>query len=181
MNARRQFGVIVTGFAWAGLMLGLTLAQEKSKHERLQPYWNQLNLSEKQRDSYDKVVRKYRDKIKKLEDDLEEIKKQRAEEWASILTASQKSQLDSLRRSKGKGKSDAADADDDTKTDKAKRKPVGTETSNDEDKSEKTTKSKTKRTTKSSDDKGSDEEPTTKSTKKSTTKKTTKSKDDSEK
>jgi hypothetical protein len=112
-----------------GLAVG-AIAQDKAKkssHERLQPYWNQLDLTEEQRTQYDRVVREYGPKIDDLEAQLEALKDRRRKAWQAILTADQKRKLESMQAQRGKKKAadekgDEADAKPPTKT---VRKPVG--------------------------------------------------------
>jgi hypothetical protein len=82
-------------------------AQDKSKktsHERLQPYWNQLELDERQREQYDRVAREFNPKIDKLEEELEALKERRRKAWLDILSSDQKKKLESLQASRGKKK-----------------------------------------------------------------------------
>jgi len=76
--------------------------KKKSGHERLQPYWTQLELTEKQRSDYDRVARTYGPQIDELESKLEAVKEKRHNAWMAILTASQKQKLEHLRANKGK-------------------------------------------------------------------------------
>jgi Spy/CpxP family protein refolding chaperone len=97
-----------------GLAVGV-VAQDKAKkssHERLQPYWNQLDLTDEQRNQYDRVVREYAPKIDRLEAELEALKEKRRKEWHGILTPAQTRKLESLQASRNKKK--AADKDDHT-------------------------------------------------------------------
>ena len=123
---------IVRTLALVVLPLGLSaavVAQDKDKskksgHERLQPYWTQLELSEKQRDAYDRVVREYGPRIDKLEAELDALKEKRRKDWHAILTPAQKSKLESLLASRGKNKSksdDDKDGDDEMPKKKAKK------------------------------------------------------------
>ena len=127
---------------------------KKSGHERLQPYWNQLELTEKQRVEYDRVVREYKPRIDKLEDELEALKEKRRKDWQAILTAAQKRQLESIMATRGKNKKDE---DKDDKEDKTVKDEEETKT--------------TKKTTRKPPEEETEEKKTT--TKKKTTKKDT--------
>jgi hypothetical protein len=156
---------LLRSIALAVLPIGLAVgvvAQDKAKkssHERLQPYWNQLELTEEQRSQYDRVVREYAPKIDRLEAELEALKEKRRKEWHAILTSSQMKKLESMQASRGKKKADDKDADDEpaVKPKRGTKKPVEESTE------------ETKTTTKKKPKVESSEE--TKSSKKKTTKK----------
>jgi Spy/CpxP family protein refolding chaperone len=89
-----------------GLAVGV-VAQDKAKkssHERLQPGWNTLDLTEEQREKYDRVVRDYKPKIDKLESELDALKEKRRKEWHTILTSAQEKKLEAYNASRGKKK-----------------------------------------------------------------------------
>ena len=99
--------------------------KKKSTHERLQPYWTQLELTEKQRSEYDRVSRSYGPQIDELETKLEAVKEKRHNAWMAILTASQKQKLEHLRANKGKKHEDDEKHDEPTsRTKKDVRKPT---------------------------------------------------------
>ena len=123
---------LLRSIALAVLPIGLAVgvvAQDKAKkssHERLQPYWNQLDLTDEQRGQYDRVVREYAPKIDRLEAELEALKEKRRKDWHAILTPAQMRRLESLQASRGKKKADDKDADDEptAKPKKSSKKPV---------------------------------------------------------
>lgn len=139
-----------------GLAVGV-VAQDKAKksHERLQPGWNTLDLTDEQRDKYDRVVREYKPKIDKLETELDALKEKRRKDWHGILTASQIKKLEAYNANRGKKKSDDEKKEEmeETKTTrKTTKKPT-------EEKTEetKTTKKKSTKESKDSKDDSTDE------------------------
>lgn len=123
---------LLRSIALAVLPIGLAVgvvAQDKAKkssHERLQPYWNQLELTDQQREQYDRVVREYAPRIDRLEAELEAMKEKRRKEWHAILTPTQMRKLESLQASRGKKKIDDKNADDEpaAKPRRGTKKPV---------------------------------------------------------
>jgi Spy/CpxP family protein refolding chaperone len=178
---RRSVAPVAVAFSTLCLAVGVIAQEKKTEkkapgHEKLQPYWNTLDLTEEQRDSYDKVVRKYRPKLEELEEQIEKLKDQRRKEWRAILTPTQTRKLEAALAAKGKS---MKDADDDEPKSSAKRKPKAAEDDADDKDAKKPTKKSAKTTSKSTekdaDDKGSDKDSDEKkSTKKTTTKKTAK-------
>lgn len=120
--------------------------KEKKKTVRLQPYWSQLELTEKQREQYDRVALEYGPRIEKLEAELDAIKAKRTKEWQAILSPAQKQKLESLRANRGKKKADEKEMENEEEKPgkKPARKPA------DEEPEEKKTTTK-KKTTKKED------------------------------
>jgi hypothetical protein len=142
---------VARAFALAVLPLGFAVGvfaqdKEKKKTVRLQPYWSQLELSEKQREQYDRVALEYGPRIEKLEAELDAIKERRSKEWQAILSPAQKQKLESLRANRGKKKADEKEMD--KEEEKPGRKP--TRKPADEEPEEKKTTTK-KKTTKKED------------------------------
>ena len=143
---------LAPAFALAVLPLALAVgvvAQDKAKKPtvRLQPYWSQIDLTERQREQYDRVALEYGPRIEKLEAELDAIKAKRTKDWQAILTPAQKQKLETLRANRGKKKTDDGDDKDMDKeeektTTKRTRKPA------DEEPEEKKTTIKKKTTTK---------------------------------
>jgi len=148
-----------------GLAVGV-VAQDKAKkssHERLQPGFNTLDLTDEQREKYDRIVREYRPKIDRLESELETLKEKRRKEWHALLTPAQTRKLEAYNASRGKKKGDednkkdemedakpkrgskkpADEATDETKSTTTKRKPKDSKDESDEE--TKPTKKKTKK------------------------------------
>jgi hypothetical protein len=142
-----------------GLAVGVS-AQDKAKkssHERLQPGWNTLDLSDEQREKYDRVVREYRPKIDKLESELEALKEKRRKEWHAILTPAQTRKLEAYNANRGRKKSDEDKKEEmeETKTKKTTKKPA-------EEKAEETKTTTKRKPRDAKDDSGEETKTTTK-------------------
>jgi Spy/CpxP family protein refolding chaperone len=98
---------------------------KKTSHERLQPYWTQLELTEKQRTEYDRVAHEYGPRIKKLRDELEAVEEKRHKDWMAILSTEQKEKLEHLRANRGGKKSETEEKHEEMETKPSKSRKDG--------------------------------------------------------